>query len=165
MENQQKTSNLDKSVEDILKFKEKLENGAENTEDVKSGKCTAEDEKQEPGYILYNAISESSIEILKQPTVVKFFENISKDIGEDFSKSLVELLAICMSHSAYTAITFYDQMLKGELTKQFDHYGDHLNAIGGTVKSHDAVLEVFSKRLSELEKKNKLDSVKTEVNK
>lgn len=132
---------------------------------MKSGKCTAEDEKQEPGYLLFKAISESSIEILQQPSVVELFKKVSENIGEDVSKSLVELLAISMSHSAHNAIIFYDQMLKGELTRQFDHYGDHLNAIGGTVRSHDSVLEVFSKRLSKIETTLKLNEVKSEINK
>lgn len=165
MESKEPKSGLDRSIDDILKYRENLEKCAENTEDVKKGNCTAEDEKQEPGYLLYQAISESSIAILQQPTVVKLFETISKDVGEDLAKSLVELFAISMSNSAYNAITFYDQLLKGELTKQFDHYGDYLNATTATVKAHDGVLEVLNKRVSDIENNIKLREVKDQIKK
>lgn len=156
---------LEKSVEEILKYRDNLLKKVENSQDVKDGNCTADDEKKEPGFLLYNAIIESSVEILQKEPVVKLFSELSGVIGEDTSHKFVELLAICMSQSAYNAITFYDQLLKGEITMQFDHYGKHLNALGAEVNAHKGSLEVFQKRLSDIENTIKINEVKSKIDK
>lgn len=154
-------ANLNDSVNDINKMKdiinEKIIN--DDTDDM----LTEEEKKQEPDLLLYNAISESSIQILQQETVVNLFKYLSTKFDEDVIKSIIELITLTMTQSAYNAIVFYDNLLKEELTNQFDNYGKHLNDTTAIAKSHDAVLQVFGQRITDLENINKIKNIKDSI--
>jgi hypothetical protein len=148
-------NNLNDSINEIKDFSKNVEEAINNEDN----ELTEEEKKEEPDYLLYNAISETSISILQQESVIKLFEKISDKLGDDITKSLIELMTLTMTHSAFNAIVFYDGLLKGELTNQFDHYGNHLNNTSAIVRSHDSVLEVFGKRITDLENKLKIDEI------
>ena len=148
-------NNLNQSIDEIKAFTKVINDAMKKEENNLSEK----EKQEEPDYLLYNSISESSIEILQQESVLKLFNQIGDKLGSDIAKSLTELMAIAMTHSAYSAILFYDGLLKKELTNQFNHYGEHLNDATAIVKSHDSVLEVFGNRLTDLESKNKIDNI------
>lgn len=155
---------LDKSVEDLNRWKEDINKSAEEAEDVKEGRCTAEEERKEPAYVLYNQIAESSIHILQLPEIVSTFAMISETVGEKTGKALVELMAIAMSQSAYQAICFYDELLKEELSKQFNHVGEHLNIARADIDAHTSALSVFRKQLNDIQNKMKIDTFTKENN-
>ena len=151
MQNQNKNINLDEAINEIKRFQKILNNAASNTDDVKTGKCTTDDEKQEPSFIIYNAIAENSINILQQPDVVELFKSISTKLDETISKSLVELIAVAMTQSAYNAILLYDDLLSKSLTDQFNDYNQIINKLAATVSGCNGALEVFKSRIGELE--------------
>lgn len=151
-------SSLNNSIDDIKKWQDALHKQAEESEDVKNKKCTIEDEKREPAFMLYNQIAETSVKLLQLPEIVAAFAMLSKSIGEDEAKTLVEVLALTMTQSAYQAICFYDELLKAELTKQFDNVGEHLNTTRADVEAHSGVLAVFRKQLSEIQNKMKIET-------
>jgi len=157
--------NLEDSIKDLESFKDKMKQSSEQTDDVKEGRSTAEEEQQEPAYVLYNAIVETSIEIMKLPSFVKGFNHIADKFGEDCAKELSEMMVIAMTQSAHNAILMYDSLLKEELTKQFDHYGKALNECIGIVNAHNSVLEVYKSKLGTIEKNIKLESMNKEANK
>ena len=127
-------------------------NKASDTVD-KATKTTEEDNKENtnPGYILYNAIANNSIEILSNPEVVNTFKKIAESVGEEVSKSLVEMLAIIITQASYQSLIFYDSMLKNELTEQFNHFAQHINSAKADVEAHHGVLKVFKQQLGEIE--------------
>ena len=155
----QNKTRLDESIKALNEFKQNLFKASENTEDVKNGDCTPEDERQEPDYKLYNSIADTSIEILKGETVANLFNKIADKLGEDLSKELCEVMAICMTHSAYQAVVFYDGLIKNELGKQFDHISDHLNSMAGVLNGHDGALQVFKSKINDLENEKKLSDI------
>lgn len=150
---------IQQSIDDVKKFKENLNSSIKEVDEVRNNEISEDDEKQEPYFVLLEGISDSIINILQQETVSKLFQDISKNIGEDTTKSLIDLLTITMTYSSYNAISFYDNLLKEELTKQFDNYGEHLNAAIGSIKAHDSVLSVFGKRLTDLENIDKINNI------
>lgn len=148
---------LNDSVNEIKTFQENIKKTAEQSEDVKAGKCTTEEELQEPAYVLYNQIAESSIKILQLPEVINTFSLLSEKFGDDTSKAIVELMAIAMTQSAHQAVLFYDDLLKAELTKQFDNIGEHLNMALADIAGHSGALSVFKSQLSDIQKKLQID--------
>lgn len=148
---------LNSSVEDLKKWQESVNKSAEQAEDVKEGRCTAEEERKEPGYILYNQIAETSVKLLQLPEVTNAFSSIAKSVGEETSKLIVELMAITMTQSAYQAVCFYDDLLKEELTKHFQQIGECLNITRADVAGHGSALAVFRKQLNEIQNKMKTE--------
>lgn len=144
-------------IDELVRRQKEAYKAAAETEDVKAGNCTADDERQEPGFILYNQISKNVIEILNKPEVAKVFANIGKVMGDELSKEFISVIALSMSVSAHNAITFYDSLLKKELDAQFDNIGHHINLCKADIVGHQSVLEVFKKRLDEIEKQNKIN--------
>lgn len=148
---------LDEAVNDIEKLKETAEKAAENSEDVKEGKCTAEDEKNELGYILYQNIANTNIQILQHPEVSKAFNNIADLTSEEVSQNLVTLIAIVMTQSAYQAILFYDDMLKAELSKQFDNITNAINGLGADNVGIQSAITIFKQKIGNIEKSLKIE--------
>lgn len=148
----QTTPNLDGVIKDVEKLKDAAEKAAENTQDVKDKKCTAEDEKQEPAYILYQQIANSTINILQNPEIVKGFKEISDKVDPELSKNLVTLIAVAMTQSAHQAVLFYDAFLKRELDKQFDHIANSINKDRADINAITSAMQVFRERIGNLEK-------------
>lgn len=153
-----KNNPLNDSVNELKQCQDNLKKKAEEAADVKDGKCTAEEELREPAYVLYNQIAESSIRIIQLPEVVNIFAKLSGTLGDDIAKALVELMALTMTQSAHQAVLFYDDLLKAELTKQFDNVGEHLNGTRAIVEGHTGALSVFKTQLNEIQSKIKKDA-------
>lgn len=145
------------AIKDLEYMRDAINKAAETSEDVKSGNCTAEEEKMEPSYLLYNQIAKNSIDILKQPEVFNVFNKIKDKIGEDIAKGLIEVFVISMTHSAHSAVLFYDDLLKVELTNQFKNLGDHINIAKSDISAHSAVIEILRKDLNEIKSKLLID--------
>ena len=111
-----------------------------------------ENPDEDPSYVLYDSITESTINILKLKPMRDLFDKISDSVGEGTAKSMIEMISLCMTHSAHNAVVFYDELLKSELTKQFDLYGDSLNECIAVVNAHAGVLKILKKRIDDLEK-------------
>jgi len=137
-------------VKELNHLREELKHAAMNSDDVKEGVSTPEEELKEPGYIIYDAIVETVVNILSSDIVTKSFAKIAESLPEDTTKTLVELLATCMSNSAHHAIMLYDGMLKQELTAQFNNYGNALNNCIATVNAQKGAIEVFRKQIGDL---------------
>lgn len=147
---------LKAAIESVKKSQERANKAAEETEDVKSGKCTAEDEKKEPGFVLFNQITASVIETLQKPEIIKTFNAVGEKIGEQLASDLVMSIAICCATSAHNAITFYDDLLKKELNVQFDSLTKHVNMCKGDLTAYQSVLQVFKARLDKIEEPMKV---------
>lgn len=149
---------LNNTIKDLENMRKAMNESVEKSEDVKNGKCTIEDEKREPGYILYNQIAEANIKILSMPATVEIFSKLSENLGEEMSRSLVELLAITMTQSAHQAIIFHDNLLKEEITKQFDNLVEYININHAEISAHTGAIKVFKAQLNEIQKKLQIDS-------
>lgn len=114
--------------------------------------------KDDGSYVLYDMIIESVINILNSESVKKSFTALSSKLGTETVKPLVELLTICMTNSAQNAIVIYDDLLKQELTKQFDRLGDALNNCIATVNAHDGAIKVLRKSITDV--KNEMEELK-----
>lgn len=156
---------LKKSIESLKRASDELVNIAKESDDVKSGKCTLEEELNEPAYVLFNQISESSVKILENEAINQAVIELSKQIGEDASIHLAELITIAMTNAAYYAVLSYDNLLKKELTKQFENVSHHINLSKSDIEGHAAVLTVFRKRLSDIEDRLKRGDINDMINK
>lgn len=154
---------MNDSIDSIKNFQKDMEAASANTEDVKNGTATKEEEQQEPGYILYNGIAETSIQIMQSPIISNLFDALNEKLGEDLTKKIVEAFTIMMTTSAYEAVVFYDELLKKELTNQFDSIAKSFSMISADVTAHTGVLEVFKKRLDDISKSLKIDEIKKEI--
>lgn len=153
-------SHLNDDINVIKRAQEAVNKSADDAKDVKDGIVTADEERKEPAYVLFNGIAETSIKILSMPTVATLINDIGDKLGEDLAKRLTEALTICMTNSAYMAINFYDDLLKDELTKQFKEVDQNFNKLGADVNAHSGVLEVHNKKISDIEKRLTIDDLK-----
>lgn len=134
-------------------------------ESRKAIESSEEDNKpdENPSFVLFDRIVESSIGILKSPDISSLFGTVAEKVGEDTAKALIEAFAISMSHSAYEASVFYDALLKKELDKQFNNIESYINNLIGTVKAHSAVLEVNKKEINDIKHKLMIEDFKKQV--
>lgn len=161
---QDQNNPLNESIKDIENLKKTARENAENSNDVKTGKCSKEDELNEPAYMLYNNIAESTINILQNPEIVKVFKNISTKVDEEFSKNLVTLLAVTMTQSAHQAVIFYDDLLKQELTKQFDGLVNRMNITTADLEGSKSAITLLRKKIGDIENAIKIDDFNKENN-
>lgn len=150
------------NIDDMKKMQEAIRKAAESSEDVKNGDCTPEDEMAEPAVMLFGQILKSSIEMMNNEEVINAYNQVKDKIGEEASKIIFDVMITATTTAAYNAITFYDDLLKQEITKQFDNVGHHINLAKSSIEGHEAVLTVFGKRLTDLENKIKLENLSKE---
>ena len=155
---------LKESINDIKdvqnKFDEILKKSVEDSEEYKEGKWTTEEEMEEPGNVLFKAISEMCIKILQDSTINESFDIIGKELGVDATKALINVIAISMSHGSYNSILFYDDLLKKELHKQFDNVGDYVNKMKADLEGMKAVIKIHQNQLSEINNKLQISDFK-----
>ena len=109
---------------------------------------------------LYMNIANTMVTLFSLDSVKTAYNKVSESLDEEASSDLLMLLVLIITHASYNSIAAYDTLLKAELTDQLQKYGYQLNLTAATVNGHTGVLEVFKKRIGELEKKNKLDEIK-----
>lgn len=112
-------------------------------------------DKEEPGYILYTSILETSKEILQSPVFVESFQKIAERLGKEETRALTTMMSLAMTHSAYNAIQLYDTLMTQQLNKTVENFNSTLSELAGTVNGHQGALEVFKKRLDTIEEKLK----------
>lgn len=131
---------MQESIDDIDLTKEKMDKKA--------------DDKDEPGYILYSAILNTSKEILSSPVFTESFKKIEKVLGTEETKALLTVLSLAMTHSSYNTIQLYDMLLTENVNKMIGDINEELGTLRGTINGHQGAMEVFKKRLDKLEGKN-----------
>ena len=140
------------AIDLINKNKELVHEGMKNADEVKEGYVTEEEIENDPSLKLYDAISEASIEILQNPTVVNMFNELENKAGPELTKSVIEAMVLSMTHSAHSAIVIYDELLKVELQKQFESYEETMIEMAAIVNAHSGALEEFKTRIENLNK-------------
>ena len=157
-----KEINLDASVAELEDMQQKLHDAAEHTQDVQNGDATPEEEREEPEYILFSKITETTLEILKLPSFVEGFKTISLILGEESSKKVAEMIAVAMAHSAISAIMFYDEYLSQQLVKQFNNFAKALNDTIAVVNAMEPAMEIYKKRSADIEKRLQIEKIESE---
>lgn len=154
MDNPMKTS-----IEGIEEAKKKLDKAIEESEQIKSGEVKKEDVQEDPGYILFNKISDTCINILRDEALIKYFESLEKGMGLDSTKSLLEMLVIIITRASYQSIIEYNDMLKAELDERLKILDSHDNILKADVDACKSALSVFNKKLGDLENNEILKKV------
>lgn len=158
-------SKLDESINQIKNMQKIVNDSAKESEDVKEGNCTLEEEQAEPDRVIYDAICNNTISLLTNKDVADAFVKIGKVFGEETSQELTVLIATCITQSAYSAIVFYDNLLKTQLEKDYDVYNHNINLCKSSIDGISAAMDVFKKRLSDVENKLKIEDLNKEINK
>lgn len=164
MGKQQNQNPMSNSIDDLNKIKSVVKDSAKETEAVKEGVVTEEEKQKEPAFALFDSIANSSIEILQSEGVVKAFSGIAPALGEEGTKSLIDLITIVMIQSSYYAILQYDEMLKSELDKHFDAIVNNLNICKSDLEAYKSALQVFRKSLNEVKSTLQIEGFKKENN-
>lgn len=110
-------------------------------------------DKEEPGYILYTSILETSKEILQSPVFVESFQKIADKLGKEETRALTTMMSLAMTHSAYNAIQLYDTLMTQQLNGAVKNFNSTLSELAGSVNGHQGALEVFKRRMDVLEEK------------
>lgn len=147
-------SKLDLAVEDIKKLKAGAKKVAENSEDVKSGKCTVEDEMAEPAFRLYDQIANANIEILQNPEMVKAFNNIAECTSDELASNLAVVVAVAMTQASHQAILFYDELLKHEIDTALDYVYEGLNNMAADNEGLHKAFTAMKNKIDELTKES-----------
>ena len=155
---------LQESIDSFENLQKTFDEVVENSQAVKDGKVSAEDVCKEPAYLLYKSINDTCINIIKDEKVADRFQTISGGLGVDVTKALIELLTIIMTHSAYESICLYDELLKTEITKQFNVFGNNLNVLKSITDAHESVLKVFKEKLNKIESAETINKFNKENN-
>jgi len=148
---------LNESAEGIEKFKEEMNTAAENSEDVKNGKCTAEEEKMEPEFILSKGIADTCLNILRSEAVATAIADFINALKCDPAviEPLMSLISITTVNACYDSLILYDNMLKRELEGQFNNFNRAMSDVMGDVTAHTGALEVLRKRIDDHIKESK----------
>lgn len=139
-------NNAEKAIDDIKNFEKALKE-ASNNEDAQN------DPNTQAALLMYQSISETCIETLQMDLVVDVMNKIADKVGNELATDICSMLALIMTNSAYNAIMFYDQMLNNNLIPKFEEYDEVINNLAGTTQGINSAMEVFKKRLNELQEK------------
>lgn len=139
-------NNAEKAINDIKNFEKALEE-ASNNEDAQN------DPNAQAALLMYQSISETCIETLQMDLVVDVMNKIADKVGNELATDICSMMALIMTNSAYNAIMFYDQMLNNNLIPKFKEYDEVINNLAGTTQGINSAMEVFKKRLNELQEK------------
>ena len=150
---------LDESVEAVNEFRKNLNEAAETNDNVKDGISTPEEEKQEPEFMMYDVIAETTIEILQNEHIVKMFDELKEKIGDDLTKSIIEAMSIAMTNSAFNAIQWYDKMLETNIVPQFNAMVNRINEIGADVSGYGEAIKALRAKVSVLEKDSQMKNI------
>lgn len=159
-QNNDKNNDLNEAIENIAKMQDNLKNNVEEMLKKDSADGEKVEAKDDPIYRLLGGILGNSASILSNPAVMELLNKLTPKIGKEETLSLVQTLSIIMSYSAYSSILLYDDLLKEQIQVEFDHIAKHLNYVKADVSGQQSALEVFKKRLGEVEKKLKIDEIK-----
>lgn len=163
--NDQAAAEVIKHIEEAQK---KAKEGLKDIQDVKDGKSTVEEEEQEPGFQLYQGICDTVKSIYKNPEFIaelKEFKNIMDNKNaEEVQNTFIELLAFMTSQSIYMSITWYDKLLKNELTKQFDSMVAYMNRLNMDNQALHSVLKVYQTKLNDLINDKKIEDFRKSNN-
>lgn len=172
---------LQEAIEDVKETLEAHDKALGETDDVKEGNCTKEDEAAEPANVLFRAISELTIQILADPVIDQSFAIIDKNlnalvaedpkpsqelkatISKEIISTLINIIAVSMSHSAYNSLLLYDDLIKKELDNQFDHVGKHLNTTKADVEGLKALSQIFRRQISDINKKLDIEDITAQI--
>ena len=139
-------NNAEKAIDDIKNFEKALKE-ASNNEDAQN------DPNAQAALLMYQSISETCIETLQMDLVVNVMNKIADKVGNELATDICSMMALIMTNSAYNAIMFYDQMLNNNLIPKFEEYDEVINNLAGTTQGINSAMEVFKKRLNELQEK------------
>lgn len=153
------------SIAALEMSKKAVRKSAVNSEDVKSGKVSAEVELKEPDYVLWDHIVDQCINTLRLPETQKIFNGIKDKLGEDTAKSLIELFTMSTTQACHDAVNMYDELMWNSLNKQFKSIIDFINLDRSTLHAHDGILKVFKAKINDIEESIKIQRFKEENNK
>lgn len=149
-----------KQINSIKEFQENMKKSVDESPDVKDGVSTAEEEHKEPSYVLFNAITENCIKTLQLDAVSDSMNKIGDKLGDDLTAELCTVMAVLMSQTAFNAVMFYDEILNEELDRKFKEYDTIINNVSATTKGINGSMEIFKKRISEIQHTLHLDNSK-----
>lgn len=152
----EKLSPLAKAADDISKMRDLTAELAKQSPDVKAGKCTVEDELNEPTVRLFDGITKSVVSVFEDKGIAATLKSMTAYIPEDAVALLMNLLAVCSIQCSYRALVVYDDLLKEELKKTLDPIIERLNSNTADVTAYASAIRVFKKSIGDLETKMKL---------
>lgn len=159
------------AINDIKNMKKAMHKASTQTEDVKNGNKTPEEEQADPGYILFDHISDVCIELLQLPDIINSMNDIAsiitpsigKENADKIMSDICTIMAVMTTHSSFRAIAFYDNEAAKSLNQQFNAYNDVIAKMGGIINGHSGVLEVFKQQIEECRQKLGLVNIKPET--
>ena len=151
---------INEQINNMKNFQKNMKKASEETQDVKDGISTPEEEQQEPSYILFNAITDNCIQTLQLDAVANSMNKIGEKLGDDLTAELCTIMAVLMSQTAFNAVMFYDDILNKGLDEKFKEYDQIINNISATTTGINGSMEVFKTRIGEIQKKLGLDNSK-----
>lgn len=149
-------ANLNDAIDRMKSFADSVHKAVDNMEksaNTDEEKAKTEEIKESSAMKLYDAITNATVDILHQPTVVKIFNEFSNQFGKDFSAKLIDVMAIAMSHSAVHAIIAYDNLLKHDLEEHDKQIFEALNILLADDKGHDMAIKDIRDSIAEIQKK------------
>jgi hypothetical protein len=156
-----KNNPLEDSINEISEVKENLLGLIKNSKKVKDGVLTEEEAMHEPENIVYLNIVDTIIHILKNEELSKQFKLLEENnISNEAIKILINIIAVITTNATYSAVVFYDELLKKELSKQFDNLGNHINKLTSEINGIKPACEVYNKKIGNIEKILKINEIK-----
>lgn len=140
----QKQIGIDKLKETSDKIKEMTDN---------ADKGASKELKDDPSYQLYQHIFETTSRVFDADETKEIFKVISSKMGEEISISLMSLMVLTVTHSAYDAIAFYDNHISDILNEQFTQIIDHVNGQNAAIDGMQSAMQIYRKQLNDISSK------------
>ena len=116
--------------------------------------------EENPGSILLGNLTETILKILQNKELLEMFKKLeTQGLNPETIKMLVNIIALVSTHAAYHSILFYDDLLKDELTKQFNSMAEFMNIMKADINGISGACVVYKTKIGELENKLKIDEI------
>lgn len=152
----QQINKLDEIIKELQNGAKVFDDNIPNLDEVKDGTLTEDEAKKEPSILLFRTTLSTAVETLNSDLMRnKFKEMIDNGFTEEMAADLLSSIAIDVACSVFKSIIYYDDLLKDQLTKQFDNIADYFNIMRSEVSGTQKAMVTFTDKLNQLEKEIK----------
>lgn len=154
-----KTKQAKEAIDSVIKdMKATMKDQEEKHED------STDKGETDTAFQLYKYIYDNTVAMLESEPVVKIFSKMAEDFGPDTASNLMAFIGLAMTQSAYAAVAYYDQVMSQVLDKAFSELAVHINTATADIEGIKAAMQVFRKRLDEVQNKIKIKEFAAENN-
>jgi len=146
------TAMIDEMKKHQEEFNVMAEKLSKETEDVKAGLSSPEEEMDDPLIKLMDNMSKSIIEVLQDPETAKHYNILEKEgLSVQAINSLIQIITISIATTSSHSVLLYDNLMEKRLQPIFDTYYHKINKLSADNEGMVAAIETLRDRIQKSE--------------